>query len=238
VPDLFVTIESNPSGRAAMVDRMAKARPAWLEGYAFDLYDKPVDVVARRAGVLSDMAARGIFLDCGSVSSSVNVLSRAGRMAEAQRLWRQHCRMPETAVLADPSFTQLRTGEPRSEFEWALEGNSDIGLAVVKGPDGGQAIHIEDGSNQARTLLRQRVLAGPGTYRIDWSARDGKGGASPRIDATLSCDRDGRVAEGAQPVGPARTIRFGGDCAAPWLIVLVRPGAGDVTLSRVNLSRL
>ncbi|MFM5906446.1 MAG: hypothetical protein ACKOPO_02470 [Novosphingobium sp.] len=238
VPELFAVIEASPDGRKAMVDRMAKARPAWLETYSFDLYDKPVDMVARRAAVLSEMSARGIILDCGSISGPVNVLARGGRMAEAQVLWRQHCRQPDSGLLADQSFSQLRAGDARSEFEWALQGNSDIGLLVTKGQTGGQIVRIEDGSAQARTLLRQRVLAGAGAYRIDWTAVDGAGAVSPRIDATLSCDRDAMPGIDAKAAASQRTVRIGGECAAPWLIVLIKPGVGEVNLSRVALSRL
>ncbi|PLK27106.1 hypothetical protein [Novosphingobium sp. TH158] len=240
---LLAAIEGPAEGRRAIVDRVAKARPPWLEAYARSAAEQPADVVERRAIVLDAIARRGMPLGCDAIAPPVSGLVHAGKLDAARTLWRDHCSEAGTGLIADADFGHLRTIGGRTNFEWELVGSSDVGLAVLPGSKAGQRVlELTSSAPASRTVLRQLVVMAPGAYRLSWQAATAQGRPSAQIQASLDCDMSN-----AKPL-PATfrpesssyqaEIRAGAECPARWLTFMLQPGEGEVRLQSVRLDRI
>ena len=173
----------------------------------------------------------------------VNALVQAGQLSEAQALWRLHCPDAGTGLVADGALAKVRPASARTNFEWDMVGSSDIGLVLVPGvAPGSQAVEMHNGASFTRIVLRQMLVLPPGSYRLNWTAETSAGKPSAQIVAAIGC-----MPEAASPLlarsvsgsaGWGAEVNIGAECPAHWLVFSLQPGADDVKLSQIRLTKL
>ncbi len=235
---LLAPLESVPEGRKAIANRLATA-PPWLIAYARETSELPIEVVAERADVLSQLSTRGQMIGCDPVSPLVNKLVDAARFADAYRLWRGHCADAGSALIGDPDLAHLRTTGARSYFEWDVVGSADVSMALVPGEATGQMIEVHSEARVSRSIMRQLLTVPPGRYRLEWRAVSLGSKTEPQVTAAVGCSPDpatrlvsAKVAN--QDLWQA-DLSIGPDCPAHWLAFSVLAGSPDLRLGSIRL---
>ena len=99
---LLDPLERNPTGRAALIRRMA-LKPEWLPVYASNVTSSPADVMLQRSEVLEEAARKGLVLGCDTIAPTVARLVELKLHDEAARLSRAHCPSKERTPVAAPT---------------------------------------------------------------------------------------------------------------------------------------
>jgi hypothetical protein len=236
---LLDPIETRPSGRAALAERLL-ARPRWLASYVTGLGKVPRQVLVLRAGVLGELAARKAILGCAAVGPMVERLVAESAEAEATRLWHQHCPEAARALINDGDLAAASLDQQRSSFAWTFLGQGDTNV-LLEPDDAGRSnwLAIETTAPRPRMIARQMVLAPPGRYRLSWSARDADGASGDLIQTMLSCaPRPSRWQSGQlDPASQRWSSQFtlDGACSAHWLAFAAGGREGSVKLGAIRL---
>lgn len=234
---LLAPLEANPEGRKAIADRLATS-PPWLIAYASETSELPIDVVANRAQVLSQLSARGQRVGCDPVSPLVNKLVDAARFTEAYSLWHGHCTEAGSGLIGDPELAHLRTTGARSYFEWDVVGNADTSMALVPGEGAGKMLEVHSEARLTRTIMRQLLTAAPGRYRLQWRAISLAEGKAPQLAASVGCSPDPELRLTPSQVNRNQwqaELSITADCPAHWLAFSVIAGSPDFRLGSIRL---
>lgn len=238
---LLDPVEQVPEGRAALVERL-KERPRWLERYAGNVYDAPEAVVRQRGEVLAELAAAGTRLGCAAIGPMATQLTRVGAVNEAFALWRAHCPSGGRGLVSDPGFAALRIDKPLSPFDWEVVGNSGTSVSPEPSLAGeGRSLEIESTETITLSVLRQRLVLAPGSYRLSWRAQSAEGRPTDKILAALGCtpetpDWVRPSWDGAAGLWRAE-VTVSGQCAGPTLSFGIAPNASGLRLDKVLLER-
>ena len=236
---LLDPMERNPAGRAAMVERM-KLRPAWLDRYAGEVWAAPADIMQQRAEVLFDAARAGLVLGCPVIAPTIERMALLGQLSQGSALWRAHCPVAGSGLVADPRFEMIELGSKPGAFGWQMIGNDELTVGVVPAVGGpGRRITVDGNAARTRLFLSQLTVLQPGRYMLSWRAGNAQESPSDKVLASLVCAGqppvwlaarlDGRTrrwqAEAIVPSGcPGQQIGFG-----------IAPAAGTVWLEQVEL---
>ncbi len=229
---MLALLESEPRGRAAMVERMA-ARPPWLDHYLAAGGHLPDRALADRSATLAMLAASGTRLGCDTVRGFVATALDRGARGPAQQVWAGHCPQARMAQgLADGGLESLAAGV-EDPFGWTLQRSGDLSIRWPQdsGTDGGgHRLRVRSSAPVSRLVLRQAIALPPGRYRLRGEATAG------RVAASFGCGGPPPVpgAVEGELAGPGQIIRIDA-CPRPMLGIWLRPGAGAAEIDLLRL---
>lgn len=221
-------------GRRALARRLV-LRPPWSSQFMGK--DSRLTLAELRARAATLQAAQGKQWGCDAIAPLVNRLVEAGDPITAKRLWSRHC-PAASSTIADPAFAQLSVPREVTPFEWNLVGSGDITLAPAASKQPGLVARVSGAAS--RQVTWQMLTLPPGTYSLQWIAREPDGSSARALTLSLSCKLGERE---PVDVGFARGGRFqaqfkvDGTCPSQSLAVWLAPTLRSVHLESISIER-
>ncbi len=233
--EVLVRIESDPRGRAALLERLA-AGPGWLSAYAAASSTLGPVQLAQRLSLLEAAGLRGRRVPCSAVADSLNNLAYQQLLyAEARRLWLTSCGIGTAGLVSDPGFAgPLR--EPITPFDWILPGAGGVASGLLNG-----VLVAQNNSSTREVVARQLVLAPPGPARLQWRTMAGRDPQAMAQSVTLLCPNgsEARIVSSAVAGDTAGhfqiDLSIAPDCWPQTLIVRIPREVGEARFDDVIL---
>jgi len=237
LPAILEGFESNPLAAAALIDQMAD-RPPWLDGYIAEIGELSGERLTRRLDMIGLMVQAGIPTQCAKAGTTAERLVARGHVGEARQFWALMCGGSPDSLVADGNLAQLRLNDAGGPFRWTYLTNGDVTADLVPdGSRGGQWLVAHNDSSVGIALIRQRIVAPAGRYRLEWSSPGDATG--PAFFPATGC-----AADDATPLHDVR--RQGGEawqasftvdrnCDGTWLQFWLA-GGGQGRLGRVAVT--
>lgn len=237
LPAILDAFESNPATAAALVDQMAD-QPPWLAGYIGDIGDLSGERLIRRLDMIGLMREAGIPLQCSQAGPAAERLVALGHAGEAREFWNQMCGAAPDSVVADGNLADLRLDDARGgPFRWAYAATGDVSADLAPdGAHGGQWLVAHNASSVGIAIMRQRIVAAPGRYHLEWSSPGDAAG--PVFYPATGCTPDSatplRDVQRRSNEGWAANFAVDRDCDGVWLQFWVA-GTAQGRLGRISV---
>lgn len=234
--------EASSAGRAALVARLSTPVP-WAESYAKLVDGLPTQQLAARAVVLRGLAAAGHPLGCPPAGPIVSALVARNLPAEADAIWRGHCRGAAAGILGDGTFANADLARRDSPFAWWVPPASEVSTWLDLSAAVGQPhLVVASSASFPRDVVNRMVYLPAGVYQLSWQALAEDGRTSDRIDVVVGCQSgsDGPLPTKIDPHSGriVAEVHANDACPVPWLSFRIRPGTGEVRFGNVVLSAL
>lgn len=170
-PALLAPLLATPEGQRALVARLAE-RPGWSNSLVQIIPRGQPQAVAQRGAVV--LAAKHGIWQCKDLVNLTNRLVEDGFAEEAGAVWAVAC-PAATSLLHDGNFAQLASHELDAITDsvhglaWYVAGRGDFSVDTIDSGNGRHAAQITVQTPQPLAVLRQRLLVGPGSYRLGYT---------------------------------------------------------------------
>lgn len=170
LPAIMQAFESNPLAAEALIAQMAN-RPPWLDGYIAEIGELNGERLTRRLDMVGLMVEAGIPTQCTKAGATAERMVARGHVGEARQFWALMCGGSPDSLVADGNLAQLRLNDAGGPFRWTYLTNGDVTADLAPdGSRGGQWLVAHNDSSVGIALIRQRIVAPAGRYRLAWSS--------------------------------------------------------------------
>ena len=245
---LMNLLEAEPTTWQGVYTRLKKGVP-WRVSYLQHAGSiKQPAVVEGRIRTLRSLLSSGDQLTRQELAPSIAMLVSAGKLKEAEQIWRAHGRM-STAAMHDPNFRIAVGAGANTDFSFSFEWQffSGSGFSVYPSEDGlnGATVAIQWDGRGLPVFMSQLTSATPGNYRFSFKVDGDAQKFATKVGVRFRCGNEViRTRNAVRPksqIVTAETITPI-TCEYPWVDIFGqiqdRGAAVDLAFNRVVLERI